>query len=207
MKAILILNFLLIAFLLIHLPLFSQVPAPGPLNPPNNHFSPGFTGHARTGMIDWRSLRGDKNYSRGVLLYRAGQYAKAAAAYEKACDESYAAACTDLGFMYRFGQGVRRNYVCATKLYQQGCSGGNGLGCTNLGLLYWNNVLPKDDRRAEELFRVACVEGDNGACVAFSFRHENDGPTTEQALGPPGQRSGPERQDQIRLTLHQACRF
>jgi len=126
-RAILTLSFLLIGFFL-HLPLFSQVSVAGPLNPPN-------TNRARTGMIDWRSLRGDKNYSRAVLLFRAGQYAKAAAAYEKACDESYAAACTNLGFMYRFGQGVRRNYVCAAKLYQQGCNGGNALGCTNLGLV------------------------------------------------------------------------
>jgi TPR repeat protein len=211
MKHALLLGFLLIGFLLVCLPLSSQVPSTRAFRPSKrNDSSSGYSVIGRNAMIDWRSLRGDKNYARAVSLYRAGEYVKAAVAYERACSESFAAACTDLGFMYRHGQGVRRNYVCAAKLYRRGCDGGNALGCANLGLNYWNGVFPKDDDRAKELFRQACVKGDEGGCVVLSFMHEKSygvTPDKDQASDPSGQPSGPERQDQIPLTLHEACRF
>jgi TPR repeat protein len=132
----------------------------------------GFDASANDNAIDWRSLQGDKNYSRAVLFYKAGKYPQAAAAYDKSCESSYAAACTDLGVMYRLGLGVRRNYKRAAELYQRGCKGGNALGCTNLGLLYWYAFLPKDYQHAADLFRQGCIGGDGGGCLALGFVYE-----------------------------------
>ena len=115
---------------------------------------------------------GEDSYSNAAHLYQRGQYQEAANAYQIACDKFNAKACTDLGVMYRRGQGVRRDYPRATKFTLRGCDGGNAQGCTNLGLMYWNNVLPKDDQRAGELFARACDGGDAHGCRALAFLYE-----------------------------------
>ena len=115
--------------------------------------------------------RGDNN--RGAQLYQEGRYIEAAAAYRMECDHFNARACTDLGVMYRRGQGVRKDYHRAADLSLRGCDGGNAVGCTNLGLMYWNNVMPKNDERAAELFARGCDGGDNNGCRALGFMYEN----------------------------------
>ena len=125
---------------------------------------------------------GEESYSRAARLMEKGRYIEAATAYEVACDNLYAKACTDLGVMYRRGQGVRRNYPRAAELLLRGCDGGNGLGCSNLGLMYWYGVMPKDDRRAVALFQRGCDEGDNNGCRVLGFMYEKgQGVTKDQA--------------------------
>lgn len=114
----------------------------------------------------------EEEYSRAARLYLNGLYAEASVIFEMACNNLNAKACTDLGVMYRWGQGVKRNYPRAAALDLQGCDGGNGLGCTNLGLMHWNNVLPKDDERSTELFERGCNEGDNNGCRVLGFMYE-----------------------------------
>ena len=116
---------------------------------------------------------GRDSYSDAARLYRRGQYIEAANAYKIACARSSAKACTDLGVMYRRGQGVRKNYPRAAEFSLRGCDGGNALGCINLGLMYWNNVLPKNDERAAELFERGCDSGDTNGCRALGFLYEN----------------------------------
>lgn len=115
---------------------------------------------------------GEEDYDRAVSLYIKGSCAEAAATYRIACDRLSAKACTDLGVMYRKGQGVRKNYPRAAALLLQGCNGGNGLGCTDLGLMYWENVMPKDDKRAAELIQRGCEGGDNNGCRVIAFMFE-----------------------------------
>lgn len=114
-----------------------------------------------------------ESYREAVRLYQEGRYVEAANAHQLACDHFDGRACTDLGVMYRRGEGVRKNYPRAAELSLRGCHGGNALGCTNLGLMYWSNVLPKNDKRAVELFERGCDGGDKNGCRALAFMYEN----------------------------------
>lgn len=115
----------------------------------------------------------DEEYSRAARLYQSGRYTEAAPIYQIACDKLNAKACTNLGVMYRRGQGVKRSFPRAAQLLLEGCDGGNGLGCSNLGLMYWYGVMPKDDHRAAALFQRGCDEGDNNGCRVLGFMYEN----------------------------------
>ena len=116
---------------------------------------------------------GEQDYNRAARLFEKGLYSEAAAAYKLACDKLDAKACTDLGVMYRRGQGVRKSYPRAAELALRGCEGGNALGCSNLGFMYWNNFMPKDDKHAAELFQQGCDGGDQNSCRALGFMYEN----------------------------------
>ena len=123
--------------------------------------------------VVWQSLRSEEKYNRAAALYLKGQYAPAAKLYKEACDQSNPKACTDLGFMYRGGIGVRRNYRLASELYRLGCEGGNSMGCTNLGMMYWLNELPQNYKRAGDLFLRACDARDAGGCIGLAHMYEN----------------------------------
>lgn len=119
-----------------------------------------------------KSVWGDTLYNEGIRLYNRGQYVEAAVAYKRACDR-FAKACTNLGFMYSRGQGVKLSRPVAAGYYQRGCDEGDALGCTNLGIMYWNRVLPKSDEQAIELFERGCRNGDSGGCrdLGYMFGH------------------------------------
>jgi TPR repeat protein len=114
----------------------------------------------------------DAVYNEAVRHYKKGQFLEAASAYKRACN-GFAKACTNLGFMYIQGQGVKMNYSHAAEYYKRGCDNGDPLGCTNLGIMYWKDELPKDDRHAVELFERGCRNGDSGACrdLGYMYKH------------------------------------
>ena len=129
--------------------------------------NPGIVSPAPSGTTGW----GDAVHNEGVRLYKKGQYAKAAIAYKRACDR-FAKACTNLGFMYNRGQGLKINHSLAAEYYRRGCHAGDGLGCTNLGVMYWNRDLPKDDNQAAELFEraVATTTVERAGILAICLR-------------------------------------
>jgi hypothetical protein len=114
----------------------------------------------------------DTIYNEGVALYKKGQFAQAASAYKRACD-SFANACTNLGFMYNNAQGVKLSHSLAAEYYRRGCENGNGLGCTNLGIMYWRAVLQKDDKLAAEMFERGCRNGDSGGCRGLGYMYKH----------------------------------
>lgn len=138
----------------------------------SNGSSLGISERSTAGVLGLQSRPGEEDYNRAAGFYLAGSYLEAAAAYQVACNKLDANACTDLGVMYRLGQGVKRNYPRAAELLQLGCDGGSGLGCSDLGLMYWNNYMPKDDQRAVELFKRGCDIGDRGGCRVMGFMYE-----------------------------------
>jgi TPR repeat protein len=123
-------------------------------------------------VVHWQNLRAEQKYDRGAQLYQRGRYEQAAAAYKEACGSSNSRACTNLGFMYRGGVGVTRNYTLSAEFNRLGCEGGNALGCTNLAVMYWEGTLPKDDARAVEFFRKGCEGADPGGCLGLGFMYE-----------------------------------
>lgn len=111
-------------------------------------------------------------YNKAVELYQKGEYEEAAANYMRACN-IFAKACTNLGFMFNNGQGVKKSHLLAAELYERGCNDGNALGCTNLGIMYWKDELRGDHKRAAELFDRACRGGDSAGCRGLGFLYEH----------------------------------
>jgi Sel1 repeat len=122
----------------------------------------------RTGSIIWE----DAVYNQAVALYKQGRYAQAASLYGRACNR-FAKACTNLGFMYAKGQGVKMSHSLAAEYYKRGCDDGNALGCTNLGIQYLVRDPPKNDGHAVQLFEEGCRNGDSGGCrdLGYMYKH------------------------------------
>jgi hypothetical protein len=122
----------------------------------------------RTGNGVWE----DTVYNEAFSLYKKGQYAQAASVYKRACD-GFARACTNLGFMYNKGQGVKMSHSLAAEYYKRGCENGNALGCTNLGIMYWKGDLPRNDKHVVVLFERSCRDGDSGGCrdLGYMYKH------------------------------------
>jgi len=128
---------------------------------------------AENPIVAWQDMRAEKQFGHAAALYSRHKYTEAAVAFNAACNRSNARACTNLGFMYSAGVGVKGNYKLAAELYRRGCEGGNSVGCSNLGVMYWRGKLPKDDERAVELFEKACNGAETGGCLALGFMYEN----------------------------------
>lgn len=134
---------------------------------------------------------GGESYKEAVRLYQEGRYVEAANAHQLACDRFDARACTDLGVMYRRGQGVKKDFPRAAEFSLRGCDGGNALGCTNLGLMYWNNVLPKNDKRAVELFGRAAMAVTRTDAVPSLSCTKTAKVSRKTSLGPRSSLKGP----------------
>jgi len=58
---------------------------------------------------------------------------------KRACDLGKADGCSNLGYMYEYGKGVKQSYYKALEQYKKACnmeSIGNAFGCYNLGYMY-----------------------------------------------------------------------
>jgi hypothetical protein len=133
-----------------------------------SRLNPGIGPAERTGINVWE----DAVYNQAVALYKQGRYAQAASVYGRACNR-FAKACTNLGFMFAKGQGVKMSHSLAADYYKRGCDNGNALGCTNLGIEYLVHDPPKNDGHAVQLFEQGCRNGDSGGCrnLGYMYRH------------------------------------
>lgn len=94
---------------------------------------------------------------------------RAAGLYMQACDADDGAACTDLGFLYLRGFGVRTDHRRAATLFEQACDLGTPRGCHDLGVLRWRGAgIERSAETAVGLFRKACDAGDPRACSALA---------------------------------------
>ena len=64
-----------------------------------------------------------------------GDYQKAAELWQKACDSGEARGCSNLGFLYEKGQGVKQNFSTAKQYYGKACDLGFQLGCDKYRML------------------------------------------------------------------------
>ena len=120
----------------------------------------------RSDIIPASSLPKEDLYNRALVLYRKGQYPKAAPLYRKACDGGNGSACTNLGYMYERGLGVDKDERSAATLYRRGCDANDAQGCTNLALLYFQGRgVESDQHRAAELDQRGCAGGSASGCA------------------------------------------
>jgi TPR repeat protein len=105
-------------------------------------------------------------------------YKKALALLQPACDAKVPRACSALGNVHAFGEGLPKDENKAADLYKIACDGGEQRGCYQLALWYavGKGGLPKDMPHAFALVKTACDTGFVDACylVASAFR-DGDG--------------------------------
>ena len=93
---------------------------------------------------------------------------------KKQCELGHAGSCSNLGFMYSQGKGVKKNAKRAAALYLQACKGGHMHGCFNLGVLHESGRgVTKDLVRAAKLYAKGCNGGDMDACFNLGMSYEN----------------------------------
>jgi class 3 adenylate cyclase/TPR repeat protein len=96
----------------------------------------------------------------GVDAYKRGDYAKAFRLFQALTAQGNATAQTNLGSMYRYGQGVPQDYQEAAKLYRLAAAQGNATAQTNLGGMYrYGGGVPQDYQEAVKLYRLAAAQG------------------------------------------------
>ena len=65
-----------------------------------------------------------------------------------------------LGFMYRWGQGIRQDFEKAREWYRRSADQGNPTAQSNLGLVYWYGLgVPRDHQQAFHWFLRAAEQG------------------------------------------------
>jgi hypothetical protein len=92
--------------------------------------------------------------------------ARAAHAYERACDLGDARACNNLGDALAYGEGMTRDVARAAELFRRACHNGEALACANLGYMVEHGEgVDRDVRRARDLYRDACATGEVYGCL------------------------------------------
>jgi TPR repeat protein len=90
--------------------------------------------------------------------------ATAAQWYQKAADQGYAAAQSNLGFLYRDGHGVPQDYKQAAAWFQKAAAQGEPLAQANLGNFYRDGQgVPQDYKQAAAWFQKAADQGQPNA--------------------------------------------
>ena len=109
----------------------------------------------------------------GFEAYKKGDYQKVAQLYQKACDSGDAFGCSNLGFLYKNGQGVNQDYQKAAQLYQKACDSREAVGCFGLGLLYQNGQgVRQNFSTAKQYYGKACDLGIQKGCDLYRKLNE-----------------------------------
>ena len=92
--------------------------------------------------------------------YERGNYETALQEWKPLAEKGNAPAQTNLGQMYRKGQGVPQNYKTAVKWFRLAAKQGNALGQNNLGSMYdKGRGVPQNDKIAVKWYRLAAEQG------------------------------------------------
>ncbi len=102
----------------------------------------------------------------GEAARNRADYPLALKSWREACDGGNASGCTNLGVLYRNGEGVAQDYVEAQRLYRIGCDGGDAQGCSNLGYLHLSGYgVPQNYAEALRLYWKGCDGGSMQGCT------------------------------------------
>lgn len=67
----------------------------------------------------------------------------------------------------------KKEYIKAAKLAEKSCKEGNALSCTALGRLYtYGHGVKKDNLKAKEYFKQACIGGINDSCKDIGMEYD-----------------------------------
>ena len=110
----------------------------------------------------------------GEAAYDKGDYATALRLWRPLADQGAANAQTNLGFMYRNGQGVPQDYAQAVAWYRKAADQGDADAQYNLGVMYDNGRgVPQDYAQAVSWYRKAADQGNANAQNNLGLMYEN----------------------------------
>ncbi|QSQ26652.1 sel1 repeat family protein [Pyxidicoccus parkwayensis] len=115
-------------------------------------------------------------------LYEIGQgveldKARAASLYQRACDQDWARACTNLGWMRSFDSGAgKADGEQALQLFVRACEAGDVLACRREAQAWQcaRGVPVADMLQAMVRYRAACKKGDAASCEWLASRHSGE---------------------------------
>jgi TPR repeat protein len=100
-------------------------------------------------------------------------YAKAYKYYIMACDKDEAIACANLGYLYKRGNGVKKNNKTAIAYFTKSCDLDDEVGCLGLGYMYDSGTgVKQDKKKANSYYVLACDNDSNTACYNFAINYE-----------------------------------
>jgi S1-C subfamily serine protease len=116
-----------------------------------------------------------KEYTRQAEdFYFKGEYTKAKDLLQKAVNMGYAAAQFKLGYLYQYGQGVKRNYQKAMELYKKAAAQDYVNAFCNIGYMYDIGLGVKQNRvKAAEWYQKASNLGDEISQKNLGFMYKN----------------------------------
>tara|TARA_R110002126_G_scaffold250710_1_gene393570 strand:+ start:91 stop:684 length:594 start_codon:yes stop_codon:yes gene_type:complete len=104
------------------------------------------------------------DFQKGLTAYESGDFATALREWEPLAKQGNADAQSNLGFMYRDGDGVPQDYKTALKWYKLAAEQGDADAQNNLGFMYnEGHGVPQDYKTAVKWYRLAAEQGDADA--------------------------------------------
>jgi TPR repeat protein len=137
------------------------------------------SGYPSTLPVDW--------LEQGARYFKAGDYAKALALYQKAADVGSRDAMNNLGVLYRDALGVAQNYAKARGYFEKAADAGNRDAMSNLGWMFWDGLSATQDTfwkrifkprvrdygKAREWFEKAAEEGQRDAMENLASMYQS----------------------------------
>ncbi|QKF91640.1 tetratricopeptide repeat protein [Campylobacter sp. CCUG 57310] len=96
-------------------------------------------------------------------------HAKASFYMHKACDMNLGDGCWNLGYLYSYGLGVKKDENRAFELYKRSCELRYGVGCEALALAYKDK---KDEANYFKYLNLACQNGHVDSCSNIGYMYE-----------------------------------
>ena len=100
------------------------------------------------------------HFSTGVDAFNNGDYVTAMKEWKPLAEKGMVDAQFNIGWMYHYGKGVKRNYKTAVKWYQLAAEQGHAVSQHRLALMYQNGIgITRDYKAAVKFYKKASNQG------------------------------------------------
>jgi TPR repeat protein len=115
------------------------------------------------------------DFQKGLTAYKSGDYATALREWTPLAKQGNAFAQSNLGFIYRIGDGVPQDYKSALKWFGLAAEKGNASAQYNLGVMYENGLgAPEDFEAAVKWYERSAKQGNKSAQLSLDVCSQSD---------------------------------
>lgn len=113
-----------------------------------------------------------------LYYYKFKNYKVSLKWYKTACSLDSGAACYDVAYQYKKGEGTKENILKANKFYKKSCELHEGKGCTALGIAYMDynyedSNIKQDYTKGVALFERSCKMSHGSGCYHLGRAYSN----------------------------------
>ncbi len=122
-----------------------------------------------------KCMSGNRNICVDIGMYYINEedFMNAKKFFIKACYMGDALGCNNVGLMYYYGYGVKRDLKRAFKLFKKACDRGEAVACNNVGSFYYFGYgVPKNYDKALSFYKKACDMGSSLACKNLAIMYK-----------------------------------